>query len=316
MQKLVMITGVNGFIGTHLTKILAKQGYHVLGISIEEKSLLEENITYEQADIADIERINQIFEQYKPDYVIHLAAIVHKQSMLAKYEDFYRINYLASKNIFENCIKYHTRKLLFASTVEVYDMVDQAKLTEVSVLNPKSDYGKTKLMAEQELERLAQGTELEYAMMRFAPVYGKNFTLNLDRRIYLKKDKIMYYFGKGDYFYNMCSINNICDFVSEYITYTGPLKGAFNISDTNNIKIRELIEREKTIKKAITIRMPYYLTELAITIVDKAFGLIGKKSIISTYNFKKIFKCIVFDNQRMLQVTGKLKWDVKETIYK
>lgn len=315
MQKLVMITGVNGFIGSHLVNQLIGEGYQILGVSIEERSLLDKEIIYEQADIADMELITRIFEKYEPEYVIHLAAIVHKQSMLAKYEDFYRINYLASKNIFENCIKYHTKKLLFASTVEVYDMVDQAKLTEESTLNPQSDYGKTKLMAEQELERLAEGTELEYAMMRFAPVYGKGFTLNLDRRIYLKKDKVMYYFGKGDYFYNMCSIHNICDFVSKYIAYAGSIKGAFNISDTENMTIKELVQLEKKVTKALTVKMPYYLTELAINIVDKGFGLIGKKSIISPYNFKKIFKCIIFGNKKMLKVTGKLKWHTENTLY-
>ena len=311
-----MITGVNGFIGSNICRELKAKGYEIIGVALDQTCLVKENIVYEQADISDFDRINQLFNKHKPMCVIHLAAIVHKKSMLAAYDDFYRVNYLSSKNIFENCAKNGVKKVFFASTVEVYDMEVSQKITEESTTKPTTDYGKTKLMAEKALIKLAKSSKFDYAIMRFAPVYGQEFTLNLDRRMYLVKHKVIYYFRRGEYFYNMCSIHNIVDFVKETININTTVKGIYNISDTNIFNMKQIIGFEMRKNKVLCIKMPYSLTKFVIKLIEKGLRCINKKSILSNYNFEKIFRCNVFKNAKANQVVGNFKWDIQSTLYK
>ncbi len=318
----ILITGVNGFIGKNVAhELYTIMGVEIIGVSVEESCSFPEVKSYEQGDISDFVRMEAIFEKHRPDIVIHLAAIVHKKSLNATYEVFYKVNYLSSENIFKLCRKYNVRKLLYSSTVEVYDMCGSKIICEASEALPLSDYGKTKLMAEQALITLAESSEMNYAVMRFAPVYGDDFTLNLDRRIYLVKGKLLYFFGDGSYFYNMCSILNVVDFVKAFIAGSYP-SGVYNISDTKNYSVKELVAFEKMKaaqkngKKApVSIRLPFYLTYIAIAIIEETLKIFNRKSIISVYNFRKIFRCTVFDNTKAARIVGGIKWDIVSTLY-
>jgi nucleoside-diphosphate-sugar epimerase len=317
----ILITGINGFIGRNLVQKLCIAGAEFIGISIEGSCELSGVKYYEQADITDYYRIASIFEKYRPDVVIHLAAIVHKKSLTADYDTFYRVNFLSSENIFRLCTEYHVQKLLFSSTVEVYDMKAEKVISETSGTLPFSDYGKTKLMAEQALLTLAENTEINFAIMRFSPVYGADFTLNIDRRIYLMKKRIFYYFGSGDYFFNMCSIHNVVHFVRAFIKEDCP-SGIYNISDTKNYSVKELIVLEKKKLSAMSqrkasfcIRLLYCLTYIAIAIIQEILKIINKKSVFTINNFRKIFQCAIFDNKKSAGIAGDFMEDVVSTLY-
>ena len=317
----ILITGVNGFIGRNLVQKLCIVGAEIIGISMEDSCELSNVKYYEQADITDFDRIASIFEKYMPHIVIHLAAIVHKKSLTANYETFYRVNYLSSENIFRLCTEYHVKKLLFSSTVEVYDMRAGKVFNETSETLPFSDYGKTKLMAEQALSCLEESSNINFAILRFSPVYGEDFMLNIDRRIYLMKKRFLYYFGSGDYFFNMCSINNVIHFVKVFIKEDCP-SGIYNVSDTKNYSAKVLVafEKKKSAernrrKAPVCIRLPYYLTYIAIAIIEGILKIIKKKSVFSIYNFKKVFQCAIFDNGKACGVAGDFKEDVVSTLY-
>ncbi len=317
----VLITGINGFIGKNLAQALIAEGMELIGISTEDTCMLPAVKHYEKADISDFDRMNAIFLKYRPDFVIHLAAIVHKKSLTADYDSFYKINFLSSERIFNLCKQYEVKKILFSSTVEVYDMKTGEVINETSRVKPSSDYGKTKLMAEESLISLSEASNLNYAIMRLAPAYGTDFSLNIDRRIYLIRKKLLYYFGNGSYFFNMCSINNIIDFIKAFIAGNHS-SGIYNLSDSKNIQVKDLVAMEKRNAAAkgnsilpVSIRLPYYLTYFAIAIIEEILRIIRRKSVFSVYNFRKIFKCIIFDNTLASNMAGGLRWDVISTLY-
>lgn len=346
--KTVLLTGVKGYIGGVLSRELVQEGYNVIGIArpvsdIKSKNLKtfipkdksEEKIIWEYCDIRDECGMKLLFEKHHPNIVIHLAAIVHKKSLQAGYEDFSKTNYEASHVLFELCVAYGVETVIFTSTVEVYGNINNSIYTwgkdkisigtehtlysqgivldESSETLPYTDYGKTKLLAERALEKLAT-PGMRYSILRLSPVYGMGFTLNLDRRIFLIKNRLLYYFGNGSYFFNFCSVNNIVLFVRRFLEQ--PAKnGIYNISDTEFYTARQLAESRRRERIPI-IRLPLFLTYYGVKWVERAAKLFGIKSFISLYNFEKLFRCTIYSNKKALELCGKLPWNYTNTMGK
>ncbi len=269
-KKCILITGINGFIGKHAANKFLKEGYNILGISLEDNCAINsENLIYEKVDITNYEKINQIFGNYDIESVIHLAAIVHKNLKNQSIEHYYNVNYKASKNIFEQCIKNNIRKILFTSTVEVYGETKEKIIQESFECNPHSVYGKTKLLAEKFLVSIANN-KLNYAIMRLAPVYANNFKLNINKRIYIIPKKLAYCFKKGDYLFNFCSFNNVTDFMSEILKKPDFKSGIYNLSDSKNYNVKQIISLEKKYSNLKwVIRLPYYICLALIFLYEK-----------------------------------------------
>ena len=317
--KYIAVTGVNGFIGYYTIQKLLDEGYNVIGISIEDKCRIHhERLIYVKADIRDFDAINALFSQYNIYGLIHLAAIVHKKSNDLSYENYYNVNYLSSKNIFELCVKSQVKKLLFASTIEVYGDKKEDLILENFDCEPQSVYGKTKLLAEKALTDLVKSDEMNYAIMRFAPVYAKEFKLNINKRIYLIPDKIAYYFKSGEYSFNFCSINNILDFISSFLSATNVESGIYNISDSNIFNVKEIIKLEKkSNNRILTVRLPYYICLAMILMIERIyFSFKKKESGISVCNFNKLFKSSRYSNMKAKRVVKEFKWDMVNTLYK
>jgi nucleoside-diphosphate-sugar epimerase len=288
-----------------------------LGVSLEDScAISNKNLTYEKADITDYKKIGHIFDKYDIKSVIHLAAIVHKNSENQPDDSYYDVNYKASRNIFEQCIKKQCEKLLFASTIEVYGETKEKTIDEAFECNPRSIYGKTKLLAEKFLISAAGG-KLNYAIMRFAPVYADNFKLNINKRIYIIPGKLAYYFKKGDYFFNFCSVNNIADFISEALKKPNFKSGIYNLSDSKNYNVKDIISLEKRYNNLKwVVALPYHICSALIFLYEKTFYKILKRgSDISVYNFGKLFRENIYSNMKAREILKNFKWDIINTLY-
>jgi UDP-glucose 4-epimerase len=317
LKKHILITGINGFIGQHIANKLLSERYNILGISLEDNCVINnKNLIYEKIDITDYKRVNQIFKSYDIESVIHLAAIVQSPKVQSK-EIYYNVNYRASENIFRQCAENNVKKLLFASTVGVYKEQKGKIIHEDFECSPYSIYGRSKLLAEQSLISIAGG-KLKYAIMRFASVYASNFKLYINKRIYIIPQKLAYYFKKGDYSFNLCSINNITDFISKILKKPDFESGIYNLSDSKNYSVKEIISLEKQHRNLRwTIKMPYFICLALIFLYEKTYcKLLKKESAISVYNFKKLFRGTVYSNIKAGKIVKHFKWDIVNTLYK
>ncbi len=186
----VIVTGGAGFIGSHLVKSLAKDGYKVIiiddlrtgkeeNIEIVKKELTDEgnsdaarNIEFIKGSITDKKLIEQIFKNNTIDYVFNLAALVSVAESMEKPELTVEINTKGVLVLLEQARRNGIKKFFHASSAAVYG--DSPKIPKVETMRPepKSPYAITKLDGEYFLEMY----RLEYGMptvsLRFFNVYG------------------------------------------------------------------------------------------------------------------------------------------------
>lgn len=317
-MKTILVTGCNGVFGRYVTKSLLAAGYRVLGLSIEPKPFLEDkDFGYRSVDITDAHTVEQELIWEPVDVLIHLAALVHVRDSRLSFVDYSRVNYVASKRLFELASARGIRRIVFASTIEVYGPIQiEKRVSETAPCNPESDYARTKLLAEAALVEVAgRSKTMDYAILRLAPVYAADFRLNLDKRLYLRP-RIGYYLGRGKYRLALCSVHNIEHFITQWVGQEVCTSGIFNVCDEESYPIHELLAREALKGRAsITLPIPYELCLMAVAVLQTALNLARRSSGMFTVdNIRKLVRNVELDTDRARAAVGPLPWNIDRTM--
>jgi UDP-glucose 4-epimerase len=161
MNKLILVTGGTGYIGSHTVVELMNVGFDVViidNLSNSEKSVLDgiAEITgrrayFEQFDICDKEKLENFFKVYKKlDAVIHFAAYKSVGESVEKPLKYYQNNLTSLMNLLECMINFNIPHFVFSSSATVYGQPDHLPVTEKASFKPAdSPYGNTKQIAEE-----------------------------------------------------------------------------------------------------------------------------------------------------------------------
>jgi UDP-glucuronate 4-epimerase len=182
----VLITGSSGFIGFHLSKLLLDKGYQVIGIdnmndyydvSLKESRLkiLEKknNFIFYKIDLKDKEAIDKLFEIYKFDCVINLAAQAGVRYSITNPYAYVDTNLIGFINILEACRNNLISHLLYASSSSVYGGNKIAPFsTNHNVDHPVSLYAATKKSNELMAHAYSHLYGIPTTGLRFFTVYG------------------------------------------------------------------------------------------------------------------------------------------------
>ena len=191
----ILVTGSAGMIGGYVVKGLIEKGHSVIGVDRIAKDSQLQGLNQIILDISSKEGVMQLFADKKIDRVIHLAALAHTKGVAdTSWEAFRRVNVDCSENIFEACAK-HDVPVLFISTVDAIGMV-KGEITPDTELNPISNYGKSKAMAEGRLKEICS----VWNIYRLSPVYTEDVKRDIQKRYYLKYPDWAYLIGGGQQF--------------------------------------------------------------------------------------------------------------------
>ncbi|MEN8383201.1 UDP-glucose 4-epimerase GalE [Acinetobacter radioresistens] len=175
----VLVTGGAGYIGSHTCIVLLQAGHEVIVLdnlsnSSEEalhrvQQLTQKSLVFIQGDIRDHQVLDQIFDEYKIDAVIHFAglkAVGESQQVPLVYFDN---NIAGSIALVQAMQKAQVYRLVFSSSATVYDEANISPLKEEMPTGmPSNNYGYTKLMVEQILEKLSIADERwSIALLRY-----------------------------------------------------------------------------------------------------------------------------------------------------
>lgn len=171
----ILVTGGAGFIGSTLVDRLISLEHEVVVIddlSSGRRDYVNSSAKLYEVDISS-EKIAEIFEQEKFDFVYHLAAQIDVRRSVADPAFDNSVNVLGGLNILENCRAAKVKKIIMASTGgAIYGEAEEIPTTENSPTYPVSPYGIHKLTLEKYLNYYYQVYGLNYTVLRFANVYG------------------------------------------------------------------------------------------------------------------------------------------------
>lgn len=182
----VLLTGAAGFIGMHTSIKLLKRGDMVIGIdnindyydvALKEARLKRlkkyENFTFIKADVENKSVIEQVFGDYSPDNVIHLAAQAGVRYSLENPHAYISANIKGFLNILESCRYNNVKHLTYASSSSVYGGNTKLPFSEHdNVDHPVSLYAATKKSNELMAHTYSHLFDLPTTGLRFFTVYG------------------------------------------------------------------------------------------------------------------------------------------------
>lgn len=177
MNKTVLITGVAGLLGARLADWIVekKPEYTVIGVDNLEGGYIEnvnDAVIFRKTDCVNSDDINNLFEQYKPEYVFHFAAYA-AEGLSPFIRCFnYTNNLLATANIVNNCIKHGVNRLVFTSTMAVYGH-GNPPFDESHQPAPIDPYGVAKFACEQDIQIAGEQHGLDWCIIRPHNVYGE-----------------------------------------------------------------------------------------------------------------------------------------------
>lgn len=185
-SKKVLITGAAGFIGFHLAKRLLSLGASVCGIdnlndyydvSLKEARLAilekEQAFTFVRGDLADEAAVTKLFEDFRPDIVVNLAAQAGVRYSIDNPRSYIQSNIVGFFNILEACRHYPVEHLLYASSSSVYGNQEKTPFaTTDNVDHPISLYAATKKSDELMAYTYSHLYGIPATGLRFFTVYG------------------------------------------------------------------------------------------------------------------------------------------------
>lgn len=190
-MKTIIITGGAGFIGSHVVREFVNKysDYKIVNLdaltyagNLENLKDIEHlpNYTFEKADITDENAIQQIFEKYQPDGVIHLAAESHVDRSIASPLEFVKTNVLGTVNLLNSAKRiwngnYEGKRFHHVSTDEVYGALGETGFfTEETKYDPHSPYSASKASSDHFVRAYADTYGLPIVLTNCSNNYGPN----------------------------------------------------------------------------------------------------------------------------------------------
>ena len=305
MKETVFITGGAGFIGYHLIKKLIINNINVVAVDnlnpyysidlkrarLDELKKLNGKFNFHCGDIEDLSFIKEIFEKYKPKYVVNLAAQAGVRYSIENPSIFLKSNINGFGNILEICKDYKIAHLVYASSSSVYGGNNQLPYSEKnSVDHPVSIYAASKKSNELMAHAYSHLYSLPATGLRFFTVYGPWGRPDMSYFLFTKailEDKSINLFNYGEMRRDFTFVDDIVESLirvmkkipksNKEFNKNNPDSSSswaphriFNIGNSNSINLEDFISTLEEIigKKAIKNYLPMPKGDVQYTLAE------------------------------------------------
>ena len=291
----ILITGVAGFIGSHLAEKLLHKKHCIMGIDnfdnfypldLKKRNISDfinnGNFKFYEGDVRNGELLKTIFTENKIDVIVHLAAKGGVRPSILKPREYFDVNVVGTLNVLEAMKIFKVNKLVFASSSSVYGNNDKTPFSENDNVDyPISPYAATKKSGELLCHTYHHLYNFDITCLRFFTVFGPR--QRPDLAIHKFTNKILNgesidVYGDGSNSRDYTYIEDIVDGVTKSISNLSGFN-IFNLGESKTITLNSMIAvLEKYIgKKAIKNYLPMQEGDVITTFADitKAKKMLG-----------------------------------------
>ena len=241
----IYLTGASGFVGKNLISYFKNKfeiKKHVRGVEF----CISQNI------------------------VIHLAGKAHDLKNISNKEEYYEINTELTKKIFDAFLISDSNVFIMLSSVKAVADNVLGSLSEDCEPNPKTHYGKSKLLAEHYiLSKNIPGNKRVY-ILRPCIIHGPNNKGNLNLLYKIVSNRIPWILGAYKNMRSYCSIDNLLFVINEFIHNNAIPSGVYNVADDEHLSTNEIISlmAKSNNKKTIIFNVYPFIIKIIAKIGD------------------------------------------------
>jgi nucleoside-diphosphate-sugar epimerase len=279
VSRSVLVTGGTGFVGSHLVERLLRNGYtvtclvrdlrHLRWLEGKEVQLLQGDCTEPESLAAAVRDVSIIF---------HCAGLTKAQQA----RDYYIVNHLGTKNLLEAVARYNNgieKFILVSSQAAAGPSRDGRPIDDTSTPHPVSDYGRSKLLAEDEVRGYKD--RLPVIILRPTTVYGPRDTDVFELFRWASRGLTLEMTG-GDRYLNICYVEDLAAALllsAERRTESGSIYFVAENRSYSWSEFRELLLSTGGVK-ARRIKLPYGAAYL-LGLVSEISSLFTKKAALA-----------------------------------
>ncbi len=173
-MKRILVTGGAGYIGSHVVKALGERGYEI-AVYDDLSTGHEWAVLYGRlfkGDLADKVFLDKVLKEFKPDAVMHFAALIQVEESVREPLKYYSNNTFNTLILLEQMRENGIDNIIYSSTASVYGLPETISVYEDMPLKPINPYGSSKMVSERILKDLSFSSSLKYVSLRYFNVAG------------------------------------------------------------------------------------------------------------------------------------------------
>jgi nucleoside-diphosphate-sugar epimerase len=271
----VLITGITGFVGQNLSAYLkSKTNLKILGLNLRE------------------EWASQIGSGTRA--IVHLAGKAHDLKNVSDQDEYYKVNYELTCSLYDKFLTSEATHFIFISSVKAVADKVEGVLVETDDAHPETDYGKSKLLAEQYILKNALPPGKYRYILRPCMIHGPANKGNLNLLYKFIKKNIPYPLASFNNKRSFLSIENLCFIINGVLDQTIP-SGVYNVADDLPLSTNEVVAiLAKSLNKKPLL---WHIPKQAIYLIAK-FGD-ALKLPLNTETLNKLTENYVVSNKKI-----------------
>ena len=272
----IYLTGASGFVGKNL-------------------------ISYFNNKIEIKKHVRDVEFCISQNIVIHLAGKAHDLKNISNKEEYYEANTELTKNIFDSFLISDSSVFIMLSSVKAVADNVVGSLSEDCEPNPKTHYGKSKLLAERYILSKNIPDNKRVYILRPCMIHGPNNKGNLNLLYKLVSKRIPCILGAFKNMRSYCSIDNLLFVINEFIHNNAIPSGVYNVADDEHLSTNEIISLMAKSNNKKTIIFNVY--PFIIKIIAKIGDVIPLP--LNSERLKKLTESYMVSNEKLKKYIGK-----------